>query len=126
MKITAGTITSKLKESKEFYLRVLGFSVVFENDFFVLLSSPGNEQISFLLPNHSSQQPIFQQPFQNKGTYLTVEVDDVDAEYKRIKNLGVAIEVEMREEPWGDRHFAFYDPNGIGIDVVKYTGPEGA
>ncbi|RYY52113.1 MAG: glyoxalase, partial [Chitinophagaceae bacterium] len=24
--------------------------------------------------------------------------------------------------PWGDRHFAITDPNGVGIDLVKYSG----
>ena len=33
------------------------------------------------------------------------------------KNLKLII----RNEPWGDRHFAIQDPNGIGIDIVKYS-----
>ncbi|MBD0256676.1 MAG: glyoxalase, partial [Cytophagales bacterium] len=37
---------------------------------------------------------------------------------------GVPIEVELRDEPWGDRHFAIVDPNGIGVDIVTYTPPE--
>lgn len=49
--------------------------------------------------------------------YLTIEVDDVDALYRQIKAKGVAIKIELRDEPWGDRHFAIEDPNGIGIDL---------
>jgi uncharacterized glyoxalase superfamily protein PhnB len=56
--------------------------------------------------------------------FLTVEVPDVDAEYRRIRNLGVPVEVELRDEPWGERHFAVVDPNGIGVDIVTYTPPE--
>jgi uncharacterized glyoxalase superfamily protein PhnB len=53
--------------------------------------------------------------------YLTIEVDDVDKVYYELKNKGVVIEIDIRDEPWGDRHFAIQDPNGIGIDIVKYT-----
>jgi uncharacterized glyoxalase superfamily protein PhnB len=56
--------------------------------------------------------------------FLTIEVANVDEEYKRIKALNVPIEIPLRDEPWGDRHFAIVDPNGIGIDIVTYTAPQ--
>ena len=37
--------------------------------------------------------------------------------------MGIEIKIDIRDEPWGDRHFAIQDPNGIGIDIVKYTEP---
>lgn len=121
MKLNAGIITSKLKETKDFYTRVLNFGVSFENDFYVLMHTPDHEtEISFLLPNHPSQQKLFQPAFQGKGVYLTIEVDNVDEELSRIKNLNVPITIELRNEPWGDRHFAIVDPNGVGIDIVTY------
>jgi uncharacterized glyoxalase superfamily protein PhnB len=55
--------------------------------------------------------------------YLTIEVDDVDTLYQQLKARGVPIEVELRNEPWGDRHFAILDPNGIGVDIVTYRAP---
>jgi uncharacterized glyoxalase superfamily protein PhnB len=30
----------------------------------------------------------------------------------------IPLEFDLREEVWGDRHFAIRDPNGIGIDFV--------
>jgi uncharacterized glyoxalase superfamily protein PhnB len=75
------------------------------------------------MPNHPSQQPLFHPPFNGKGMYLTIEVKDVDSLYREIKKKGVKIKIELRDEPWGDRHFAIEDPNGIGIDLVKYTAP---
>ena len=53
--------------------------------------------------------------------YLTIEVDDVDNVYNELKQKGVDIKINIRNEPWGDRHFAIQDPNGIGIDIVKYS-----
>jgi catechol 2,3-dioxygenase-like lactoylglutathione lyase family enzyme len=122
MKLNAGIITGKLKETKAFYTEKLGFGITFENEFYLLLHTPNKEgEISFLLPDHPSQQPLFHKPFQGQGMYLTIEVDDVDKVYSELKKKGVAIKIELRDEPWGDRHFAIEDPNGIGIDMVKYT-----
>lgn len=125
MKLNAGIITPKLAETKEFYTNVLGFGVTFENEFYLLLHTPDQEaEISFLRPNHASQQPLFQSPFQNKGVYLTIEVDDVDSIYNDLKQKGIEIKIDIRNEPWGDRHFAIQDPNGVGIDIVKYSPPQ--
>lgn len=122
MKLNAGIITTKLAESKAFYMDLLNFGVTFENEFYLLLHTPDHKaEISFLLPNHPSQQPIFQEPFQGSGMYLTIEVDDVDGIYEALKNKGVEIKVAIRDEPWGDRHFAIQDPNGVGIDIVTYN-----
>lgn len=125
MKLNAGVITTKLAESKAFYTNNLGFGVTFENEFYLLLHTPNHEaEISFLLPNHPSQQPFFHKPFLGQGMYLTIEVDDVDSVYNDLKKKRVPIKIDIRNEPWGDRHFAIEDPNGIGIDIVKYSPPQ--
>jgi catechol 2,3-dioxygenase-like lactoylglutathione lyase family enzyme len=125
MKLNAGIITEKLAESKAFYINNLGFGVTFENEFYLLLHTPNKSaEISFLLPNHPSQQPFFHKPFTGQGVYLTIEVDNVDDIYKDLKSKGIDITIELRDEPWGDRHFAIEDPNGIGIDIVKFSPPQ--
>ena len=125
MKLNAGIITEKLQETKKFYTEVLDFELSFENEFYLLLRTPNQSAaISFLQPNHPSQRPIFQLEFNGKGVYLTIEVESVDEVYKQLKDKGVQIEIEIRNEPWGDRHFAIVDPNGIGIDIVTYTETE--
>lgn len=124
MRLNAGFVTSKLLETKKFYTTVLNLEVVFENEFYLLMKTPGGtDQISFLLPNHESQQPLFKPAFAGKGAYLTIEVENVDEVCKRIKKMEVPLAFELRNEPWGDRHFAIVDPNGIGIDIVTYSQP---
>lgn len=125
MKLNAGIITNKIEETKNFYTENLGFGVTFENEFYLLMHTPGGHaQLSFLLPDHPSQQPLFQTAFNGEGMYLTIEVEDVDALYQAVKSRGVDIKIDIRDEPWGDRHFAIQDSNGIGIDLVKYTAPQ--
>lgn len=122
MKLNAGIITEKIAETKAFYTTILDFGVTFENEFYLLLHTPNEEaEISFLLPNHPSQQTLFHKPYSGQGMYLTIEVDDVDKVYNDLKKKGVEIKIEIRNESWGDRHFAIQDPNGIGIDIVKYS-----
>ncbi|WP_291918875.1 VOC family protein [Chitinophaga sp.] len=124
MKLNAGIITHKIAASKKFYTEILGFGVAFENDFYLLLHTPDSSaMLSFLLPDHASQQPLFRPAFAGKGIYLTIEVADVDALYQQIKAKGAEILIELRNEPWGDRHFAIQDPNGVGIDLVTYAQP---
>lgn len=125
MKLNAGVITTKLAESKAFYTNILGMEVTFENEFYLLLHTPDQQaSFSFLLPDHPSQQPLFHKPFQGQGIYLTLEVPDADRLYEEIRKKGVEIRIDIRDEPWGDRHFAIVDPNGIGIDIVHYQEPE--
>jgi catechol 2,3-dioxygenase-like lactoylglutathione lyase family enzyme len=122
MKLNAGIVTEKLAETKAFYTGILGFGVTFENEFYLLLHTPNHEaEISFLLPDHPSQQPLFHAPFRNQGVYLTIEVEDADHIYRELRSKGVEIKVDIRDEPWGDRHFAIQDPNGVGIDIVTYS-----
>lgn len=123
MEFNAGIVTPNLEATKNFYTRILGWRVNFENDFYLLLGSESGSQISFLQPNHPSQDPLFQTAFDGKGVFITVEVPDVDQTYQQIKASGTPIAVELRNEPWGDRHFAIVDPNGIGVDIVTYTPP---
>lgn len=125
MKLNAGIITSKITETKTFYTGLLGFGVTFENDFYLLMHTPNRQaEISFLLPEHPSQQPLFQPAFEGKGIYLTIEVEDVDHWYKKLRKKGADVKIDIRDEPWGDRHFAIQDPNGVGIDIVRYHQPE--
>lgn len=98
MKLNAGIITKKMAETKAFYTQTLGFGVTFENEFYLLLHTPEREaEISFLLPDHPSQQPLFHQAFLGQGVYLTIEVDDVDKVYTALKEKGVEIKVAIRD-----------------------------
>lgn len=125
LSLTAGVVTPKLHACKQFYTSHFGFQVIYESDWFVLLATPnGKQQVSFLQPDHASQQALFQPAFAGKGVYFTLEVADVEAEYERLKKAGIPILIELRQEPWGDTHFAIQDPAGVAVDIVTYQAPE--
>jgi len=122
MKMNPGIVTRHLAESKAFYQR-LGFELVFENDWYVLLTLNGQE-LAFMRPDLEFQKPIFRPEYSGHGLWLTFELDDVDAAFEKAKANGTAVEFEPLDEPWGDRHFAVLDPNGIPVDFVQHTPPQ--
>lgn len=120
MQFWSGIVTEKVRESRDFYVRLFGCDVLYEGeDDWVVLLQLGPTELGFLKPGLPAQAPIFRSAFRGEGVWIAVDVEDAQAEYRRIQALGVPIEVELRDEPWGDRHFAVVDPNGIGVDVVQ-------
>jgi len=118
-----GIITGKLKETKAFYTENLDFAVKFENEWFLLLERSGRE-LAFMTPGLEFQAAVFRGEFKGEGVWLTIEVEDVEAAYEKIKNSGVPVVVGLKTEDWGETHFSIFDPNGIGVDFVKYRAPD--
>ena len=58
-----------------------------------------------------------------QGLLLNFEIDDVDAEYARLKAAGLSILRDIKSEDFGQRHFITHDPAGVMIDVIKVIAP---
>jgi len=113
-------------ESCEFYCRYFGFEVTFESNWYVSLRHGFNPayELALLDYTHESVPPAYRTPVQ--GILLNFEVDDVDAEYRRlIGHEKLPLILELRSEDFGQRHFITADPNGILIDVIKMIPPSG-
>lgn len=50
---------------------------------------------------------------------LDFRVDDVDAEYERVKALGVEWVMPPTTQPWGSRSMIFRDPEGNLVNVFS-------
>jgi catechol 2,3-dioxygenase-like lactoylglutathione lyase family enzyme len=126
MRLNAGIITDKIEATKKFYTEKLDFKIVWEADWFILLSTPnGEDTISFMASNHPTQSlENFRTLFKGEGVFLTIEIENVDSYYEQIKQRGIDLALDIRSEDWGDRHFALIDPNNIGIDFVTHTQTE--
>lgn len=120
MKLWTGIVTEAVQASKDFYTRLFGAEVVYEGEGgWIVLLKLGESELGFMQPGLASQAPIFRPAFGGRGVWLALEVADAEAEQQRLAALGVPIEVALRDEPWGDRHFVVRDPNGIGVDIVQ-------
>lgn len=112
--------TSKLAESRDFYILHFGFKLVYESNWYVELIAPGmsNLGISFTLPQREMGEF-----FNGKGMILSFEVDDADEEYSRLKEAGLEIYQELQDKPWGERSFVINDPNGVHVYIYKSIPP---
>ena len=48
-----------------------------------------------------------------------LHVADANAEYRRVRALGVEVKEPPRDLPWGYRYFHIEDPDGNGVDLVQ-------
>jgi uncharacterized glyoxalase superfamily protein PhnB len=117
-------VTDKRVECRDFYVRWFGFQVVFEASWFVYLAASGDRDfgIAFMTPDHPSQPPG-PEAFSGKGMLLTLQVEDAGAEFQRLKEGGLVMAHPLRDEPWGQRRFAVYDPSGTWVDVIQPIEP---
>ena len=113
--------TDRVTETSDFYVRLLGFEVVFSADWYVSLRR-GAHELAVLDAGHPTIPADYRKPV--AGLLLNVEVDDVDAEYRRlVAGEGLAPVLDLRDEPFGQRHFIVADPAGTLVDVITEIPP---
>ncbi len=107
----------------DFYKQHFGFTPSFEADWYVSLKSSSNPQFELAIVDckHPSVPPGYRKPA--RGVILNFEVDDADVEYHRLASAGLPMDLELKDEEWGQRHFITHDPNGVLIDVIRVTAP---
>ena len=112
-----------LDVAKSFYTENLGFDVVFSGDRYLHLISSSGVQVGFLLPEQSTQPPIFKNPYIGEGVIFSLEVEDADTAFEAAKSKSLNIVLKLRTEDWGEQHFCIQDPNGIYLDIVQTFKP---
>ncbi len=123
MQMYTGFVTRKTQECKAFYEEYFGFETIYEAEWFVLLRK-GPYELAFIQPEIPGQHRLFQPVF-TEGSWLAIEVEDVDAEFARLSQTDAPIISKPKSEKWGDRHFVIEDPNGMGVDVyTRMPGEE--
>lgn len=116
-------MTAHVAETAKFYVDHLGFKPVFDSDWYVHLQSVDDESVNLAILQAGHETIPLAEPARVGGLLLNFEVDDVDAEYARLKAEGLPILLPLRDEPFGQRHFITRDPNGVLIDIVKPIAP---
>ncbi|MGW2143409.1 VOC family protein [Nonomuraea bangladeshensis] len=113
--------TADLAASKDFYVRLFGYEVTFEADWYVSLRR-GPYELALLDHQHPTLPAAYRRPV--AGLLLNFEVADVDAEWERlVVHEGLTPELELRDEDFGQRHFIVADPNGVLVDVITPIAP---
>lgn len=115
--------SANVPAAQRFYEQHFGFAPAFEADWYAHLQHPLHEHLTLAIVDrtHTSVPAAGRTPA--AGLLLNIEVDDVDEEYARLTAAGVGILLELRDEPWGQRHFIVDAPDGVMVDVVKPIPP---
>ncbi|WP_417579849.1 VOC family protein [Pelagibacterium sp.] len=116
-------MTDNVATSAAFYVEHFDFRVLFDSDWYVHLQSSSNPAFNFAVLDKSHHTVPHAHRGQTGGLLLSFEVDDVDAEYDRLKAAGATVLQDIRDEDFGQRHFIVSDPNGTMIDVIKPIPP---
>jgi catechol 2,3-dioxygenase-like lactoylglutathione lyase family enzyme len=114
----------QLAESRDFFVKFFGMSLVFEASWVVMLARKegGPIVLGLMTADHPSKPPG-PETFDGKGMIMTFQVEDAAAEHKRLQAAGAPIVYGPAEEPWGQRRFMVRDPSGILVDVVEQIEP---
>ena len=99
-------------EVQKFYADLFGLGVLMDFGWIVTLGSKesASAQVS-LMSEGGSGTPV---------PDISIEVDDVDAVYKRAQELGCDITYALTDEPWGVRRFYVADPTGKVLNVLSH------
>ncbi|OFE43821.1 VOC family protein [Acinetobacter towneri] len=117
-------MTEDVAKSKAFWTANFFFKVAFDSEWYVSLKTDQQPafELAFLDPDHPTVPEAFRGKFKG-GLIVNLEVDDVDAEYERLRKIGLPMHLPLRSEDFGQRHFITSDPNGVLIDVIKVIPP---
>ncbi|MDQ6420561.1 glyoxalase/bleomycin resistance/extradiol dioxygenase family protein [Paenibacillus sp. LHD-117] len=118
-------LTEQVAVTSAFYVNHFGFEKVFEADWYISLRMSGSD-IPFELAILDSTHATIPEAYRTgvKGLILNMEVEDVDAEYERlITRAKLPLQLDIRDEAFGQRHFIVSDPNGVLIDVITVIPP---
>jgi catechol 2,3-dioxygenase-like lactoylglutathione lyase family enzyme len=118
--------TQDVAAAHDFYASHFGFEATFTADWYVSLHRPDAPQyeLALLDSSHPTIPEGHRKPVRG-GLILNFEVDDVDAEYRRlVGEAGLRELLPLRTEEFGQRHFIVAAPDGVLIDVITVIPAE--
>ncbi len=117
-------VTPAMTAARDFWVRHLGFEVVFGSSWFTLLNAgDGSCSLAFMTPDHPSAPPG-PEAFSGTGMCFELQVEDAAAAFEAYRQLGLPITLPLTDEPFGQRRFGFFDPSGLWVDVVEQIAPK--
>jgi catechol 2,3-dioxygenase-like lactoylglutathione lyase family enzyme len=115
--------SDEVPATRDFYVEVFGFAVVFDSGWYVQIAAPSNQavQIGIVSRSHESVPAAFRH--RPAGVLISLEMDDVDAVHALVTTLGLQMPLPLRDEEFGQRHFMTVDPSGTLVDVITAIEP---
>ena len=115
----AGIVTGRYFETWQFYTELLGFTTWEESDLHVLLAHPSGARLDILRHETDPIHTELVSSTDGRGFWFMLEVDDVEAEYRRMSRAGVASARPPELSIFGRKAFSVHDPNGVLICLCE-------
>lgn len=109
-------IAADIKAMAQFYEMVTGQPAQWLAPVFAEIVMPGATLAIGAVDTVALWQAGSAEPGANRTACIEFEVDDVDADYQRLKDK-VALVHEPKTMPWGNRTFQFRDPEGTAVSL---------
>ena len=117
------TVTG-LEESRDFFVKFFGMSLVFEASWVVMLArTEGGPIVLGLMTADHPSNPPGPEIFAGRGMILTLQVEDASKAFADVQKLGASVTYGLKAEPRGQRRFMVRDPSGLLVDVVEQIDP---
>lgn len=111
-RIVANIATQNVAAAKRFYEGVLGLDVLMNHGWLVTYGNSAKMTVQIGVASEGgSGTPV---------PDLSIEVDDVDAALKLMREAGFAAEYGPADEPWGVRRFFVRDPFGKLVNILAH------
>jgi len=125
MRVTGSAVSLNVADpeaSADFVRTHLGFTEEMSADGFVSLGHPEvGFNLAFLRVGLATFTPARIAGPAGQGLLLAFVVDDLDAQFARIRDAGARVVTPPQTEPWGERFCQFEDPNGIVWQLVQWV-----
>ncbi len=115
-RVVPDIVTEHVENTRDFFVHVLGFDVVYEPSDMVFLASPTNPTAQVQLHGHDAAA--------HDRLFITVEVSDVDAVHAVATDKGLEIVEALHDvAEHAVRRFKVRDPNGVLVNVMTHAAP---
>lgn len=111
-RIVANLQASDPNAARAFYQTLLGLDVIMDHGWLLTFGCDGSARPQVSVASEGgSGTPV---------PALSIEVDDVDAIYRRARDTGLDIRYGLTDEPWGVRRFFVADPFGNVVNILSH------
>lgn len=122
--VSTRIITADVNRLVTFYEMVTKVAAAWGNELFAEIPTP----VGTLAIGSDKTVPLFGQgsaePAANRTAILEFIVDDVDAEYDRLREQLSEVVTEPTTMPWGNRALLFRDPDGNLVNLFTPVSDE--
>lgn len=117
-------MTDRVADTARFYEQHFRFTRQFDSDWYVHLQSSEDANVNLaILDGGHATIPAPARGGKASGVLLNFEVEDASAEYQRVREQGLSVLLELRDEAFGQRHFIVQAPDGVLVDVIQPIPP---